>query len=294
MAGWIKVEKDLPGSFRFKRLLNRWRETRNALVTRDERDVTLLVGAVTRFWMYVDSHIRPDNTCNGTFAEINELVGVPLFAESMPEEWLIERTDDCVEVPGFYEKNGSYDSRKTSNAERQRRFRERQKQLAAGSQEGGSNASVTLRNTSRQTDQTRPDRPERKTRAREDGSDRNASERNGNPDRDLPYELTQRIQAIYPPGTYGAANWILAEREISKLLDTGEDPEQLVELTRAFRAQMDAKKSTGTQFVRSPENHFGADGHWRGPFPIPKTTTEVAADNNRAELLRRMRTGTEP
>jgi hypothetical protein len=89
--------------------------------------------------------------------------------------------------------------------------------------------------------------------------------------RDLPdpHELLTRIQAVYPPGTYRGSNWILAEREISKLLDGGEHPDQLLALARAFRAQQDAKGSTGTQFVLSPEKFFGPDGHWRGPFPIP-------------------------
>lgn len=107
--------------------------------------------------------------------------------------------------------------------------------------------------------------------------------RNGGPDPDphAAYHLRVAIEAIYPPGMYGAQNWILAEREISKLLDGGESAESLLACVRAFRAQQDAKASTGTQYVKSPENFFG-EGHWRGPFPVPQ-----------AALPKRIRTATD-
>jgi hypothetical protein len=92
-----------------------------------------------------------------------------------------------------------------------------------------------------------------------------------------PHELTERIKAGYPAGTYRASNWILAERAISKLLADGESAEDLAALTQAFRAQQDAKRSTGTQFVLSPEKFFGPDGHWRGPFPLPEPSVPKSA-----------------
>lgn len=115
-------------------------------------------------------------------------------------------------------------------------------------------------------------------------------------DPDGAHAVSLRVQEHYPAGTYRGSNWILAEREISKLLNAGEDPEHLVASARDYRAQQNAKGSTGTQYVLSPEKFFGTDGHWRGPFPIPKTPAEAQRDTTRDELLRRItpRTGTEP
>jgi hypothetical protein len=118
------------------------------------------------------------------------------------------------------------------------------------------------------------------------------SEQTDGHDRIGVHALTLRIQELYPAGTYRGSNWILAEREISKLLDAGEDPDHLVAVTRQFSAQQSAKGSIGTQYVLSPEKFFGPDGHWRGPFPIPKSQAEASRDSNRDELLRRTRTGT--
>jgi uncharacterized protein YdaU (DUF1376 family) len=88
----------------------------------------------------------------------------------------------------------------------------------------------------------------------------------------LAYETTEAVKAVYPAGTYRGSNWILAQREISKLLAAGEGAEDLVTHARAFAQQQAAKGSTGTQFVLSPEKFFGSDGHWRGPFPLPQAS----------------------
>lgn len=100
--------------------------------------------------------------------------------------------------------------------------------------------------------------------------------------------IADRLQAIYPEGTYGAQNWLLAEREIGKLLDAGEPPDDLERLTREYRTQCDAKGSTGTQFIRSPEKFYGA-GFWRGPFPLPpplKSFADRQADGVRERFLK--------
>jgi hypothetical protein len=122
-----------------------------------------------------------------------------------------------------------------------------------------------------------------------DSESRALAERNVNPG--AAHELVQRIQGIYPAGTYRAADWLLGERELSKLLDSGEDPEHLVRLTREFRAQQDAKGSTGTQFVMAPHKFFGPEGHWRGPHHLPKSQ----GDTVREDFLRRFgsKTGTQ-
>lgn len=101
------------------------------------------------------------------------------------------------------------------------------------------------------------------------------------------FELVTAIRTVYPAGTYRGSNWILAERAISKLLEAGEPAELILAHARAFRVQQDAKGSTGTQYVLSPEKFFGPDGHWRGPFPLPIAAVPKD-DSNHAALLQRL------
>lgn len=133
--------------------------------------------------------------------------------------------------------------------------------------------------------------PDSETRA----SSASAGEGSGSFEPSPAYELTERVKAIYPAGTYGASNWMFAERAISKLLSDGESADELLAHTRAFADQQQAKGSTGTQFVKSPENFFGPDGHWRGPFPLPqpsapkvqrlKSATEIAEEYEARERI---------
>jgi hypothetical protein len=82
------------------------------------------------------------------------------------------------------------------------------------------------------------------------------------------HTLTTLIQLVYPAGTYGGQNWILAERELGKLLDGGDHAPQLIAAAQSYADQQTAAGNVGTQFIRSPER-FYRDGHWRGPFPLP-------------------------
>ncbi len=81
--------------------------------------------------------------------------------------------------------------------------------------------------------------------------------------------LTDRCRSAYPAGTYTDANWLMAEREMQRLVGEGTDPESLVEAATSYAAQAKATQRTGTQWVKSPEKFYGRDGHWRGPFKIP-------------------------
>jgi uncharacterized low-complexity protein len=83
----------------------------------------------------------------------------------------------------------------------------------------------------------------------------------------LAYETTEAVKAVYPAGTYRGSNWILAQREISKLLAAGEGAEDLVTHARAFAQQQAAKGSTGTQFVLAP--HRSSSARWPLARPVP-------------------------
>jgi hypothetical protein len=69
--------------------------------------VTLVCGALTRLWVYADSHARDDDSLDLGMAEIDELVGINGFAAMMPPDWLREIDDRTVELPGFQAHNGT-------------------------------------------------------------------------------------------------------------------------------------------------------------------------------------------
>lgn len=155
MSGWIRIEKGLIESIRFKRVVRRLKES-NALRNAGEVTETLLVtaclGAIARLWIYADTHIADGNRIDATFDEIDDLVGVPGFAACLPSDWLVQVDDETVELPDFLEHNGTSAKNRSDNARRQAEWRARQK-------DGESNGDVTLRNGSNaaRPDQTRPD-----------------------------------------------------------------------------------------------------------------------------------------
>lgn len=160
MSGWIRIDKGLIESIRFKRVVRRLKE-RNSLRNDDDTSEQLLVtaclGAIARLWAYADSHIAEGNQLDATFDEIDELVGLPGFAASLPSDWLIKLDEETVELPNFLEHNGTSAKQRTDNARRQAEWRARQK-------EAKNNDDVTLRNRSNDArpDQTRPDQDQKK------------------------------------------------------------------------------------------------------------------------------------
>lgn len=104
MSAWIKIEKSLetdPRVIKLARLLavTHERYTRNACVT-------LVCGALARLWIYADSHIRADDTLDLGPRDLDELLGLPGFCESMPADWLEVLDADRVKLPGFLAHNG--------------------------------------------------------------------------------------------------------------------------------------------------------------------------------------------
>lgn len=174
MSGWIKWEKDLETDPRFIRLV---RSVRNACVTGALQDVlpanaivSLTMGCLMKFWSYADTHIRADDTLDLGVEDIDELVGLPGFAQAMPDDWLVSLGESQVELPGYQEHNG-VEAKKRDLA--QKRMANKRARDRHGSGEQKRNASERMRNASVTTaslDQTRPDqtktRPERAERAR--------------------------------------------------------------------------------------------------------------------------------
>jgi hypothetical protein len=152
LSGWIRIDKGLSESIRFKRVVRRLKES-NALRNDNETLlVTACFGAIARLWNYADSHITDDNRIDATFDEIDDLVGIPGFAAALPSDWLVKIDDETVELPDFLEHNGTSSKHRSDNARRQAEWRARQKELQ-------NNDDVTLRNARNDArpDQTRPD-----------------------------------------------------------------------------------------------------------------------------------------
>ncbi len=88
------------------------------------------------------------------------------------------------------------------------------------------------------------------------------------------------IQAAYPKGMYRECNWILAARQVDRLIDQGETMFDLVLCADLYAKQQRALGKEGSQFILSPENFYGAKGlhHWKGPFPMPLESPRAEAE----------------
>jgi hypothetical protein len=107
VSGWIKVEKSLESDPRVLRMAK-------AICTLELGignacalpGVTLVCGALTRLWMYADSHARDDDSLDMGTKEIDEWLGIADFCSIVPKEWLVEIDEHRVELPGYQVHNG--------------------------------------------------------------------------------------------------------------------------------------------------------------------------------------------
>lgn len=155
MSGWIKIEKALETDPRVLRMAKELDRRLLLFTTGTDLDpcnasalpgVTLVCGALTRLWMYADSHIREDDTLDLGVRELDEWLGIDGFCATMPDDWLREIDDRTVELPGFQEHNGVEARRRALTQKRVATHRAREKHTV-----------VTPRNAPALPDQTRPD-----------------------------------------------------------------------------------------------------------------------------------------
>lgn len=280
MSGWIKVEKDLPASIRFRRVVTRIRE-RNALpgVT-DCDDVflsTLVLGALMRLWMYADTHIADDNTIEGTAEEIDALVGVPGFAQAMPDSWLIERPDGRIELPDFLSKNGTSAKQRRDAAKRQAAFRARRQSREVTRDVTGSHASNEAR-----PDQTRLDQKKKEDRSsamptEADAVSRGTVRRLRQRDAEDPEWLLQLKQVL--PRRAGDMNWRGARRAGNARLQQGHTVEQFLEGGRRYAAYIRAIGKEGTEFVMQAARFVGPDLPFMQPWDPPASIAQRRQDS---------------
>lgn len=161
MSGWIKIDKTLTESMRFKRVVRALVKS-NALcgVTNaaDNLAVTWVLGALIQLWMYADTHVRDDDTLAITIDEIDELVNIKGFANALPADWLQVIDPDQVQLPNFLAHNGSSEKYRRDNARRQSEYRHRHSNSNVTRDVTASNASNDARPDQRRPEKTRPEK----------------------------------------------------------------------------------------------------------------------------------------
>lgn len=272
MSGWIKFEKSIetdPRVLRMARAIGK----RYALFDLSDPKasdfdpcnacalpaVTLVCGALSRLWCYADTHIREDDVLDLGITEIDEVVGLPGFAEICPVDWLEPVDDEHVKLPGYHAHNGTEAKKRALTQKRVVQHREKVKRI-----------SVTPCNAS-----ALPDQDQTKTRKDQTRDTRNA--RAGSE------SVWQKVKCEYPAGIYRESEWLVAEKHFQRLIEQGEPADKLFEAVTLYRAQQLAKQSIGTQYVLSPSKFFG-EKHWRGPFPLPMGKADVRLAGNLAVM----------
>lgn len=166
---WIKFDKDLIDDPRILRAAERMAERGYVVAVEtfrglhgsagndlEPRDLiaflrNAVTGSLCALWVYADTHIRNGDVLPIGVTAIDRMVGIDGFCELLGEDWIKPSADgESVVLPGYCEKNGlaAKERRRTENAERQRRFRE--KRNAPGN--AVSNAKVTTTDLDRDLD----------------------------------------------------------------------------------------------------------------------------------------------
>ncbi|MBB0023655.1 hypothetical protein [Ralstonia pickettii] len=186
MADWIKMRSGLltnPKVIRMAKLLSSdpnfldWL-TRGVGVSRDVmrnemRDVTVVtrvtVGSLLSVWASVNDAANQDGFLKGiTLSDIDDIAGVPGFGIAMGSVGWAEEDDDGTFFPNFDEHNSVAKQRvgegKTAktNAERQREYRERQRENRNVTSNATGDVTVT-RNGNDREEKNREEKKERKS-----------------------------------------------------------------------------------------------------------------------------------
>jgi len=82
-----------------------------------------ILGALTVFWSFADSHIGQDDHIQSTPDEINEVVGIAGFCDLLPADWFKIIDANRVHLPDFLAHNGVEAKRRAVDQRRQQRHR---------------------------------------------------------------------------------------------------------------------------------------------------------------------------
>lgn len=266
MSGWIRAEKELTETIRFKRMVKAYRNALRSVTECDvTRDETLLLGALIRLWMYADSHIRDDNTLVITCDEIDELVGVEGFAKSLPVEWLKVIDAERVELPDFLEHNGTSARQRKNNAKRQANFRSKRKELDVTRDVTHGNARNAARPDQTRLEETRVKNPSAPAAP---GVSRETS------------QWFLEFKLAYPNRS-GNPNWRGGMRAANARLAEGHTPEEFIAGAKRYAAFCSTTGKTATEFVQQSSTFLGPSK----PFLLPWTPPAGKAESRLASNL---------
>lgn len=145
MSGWIKLEKDLltdprlvaasmalEARFELSEATSEVRGSSGAVLMQGSNitalpSVTMVVGGLARLWMIADTHIGEDDVLALNVEQIDKLIGIDGFCEILPNDWLEILDGNRVKLPNYHSHNGSTARERSSNADRQARYRDRHK-----------------------------------------------------------------------------------------------------------------------------------------------------------------------
>lgn len=277
MSGWIRAEKELTETIRFKRMVKAYGNALRGVTERDiTRDETLLLGALIRLWMYADSHIRDDNVLTITLDEINEIVGVENFAQCLPTDWLQIIDADHVELPDFLEHNGTSARQRKNNAKRQANHRWKKKQLDVTRDVTHSNARNDARPDQTRPNQTKLDHKEVPTEPVAKDATVVPRVTNYLAD-DIHHAEWEGLLAHYPPGAQ-RSDLIGAERAARRLVENDNATwRTLCEGVQRYAACCEATH----RLVMNPVKFFtDADKPWSQAWPIPAAKAARQLDSN--------------
>jgi hypothetical protein len=161
-GGWIKWEKDLTNDPRVLRMASR---LSNAGVTPlSQRKLTVL-GGLSVFWSFADTHIRDDDTIECAVNEINEVVGIANFCDLLPADWFEVLDPYRVHLPDFLKHSGIEAKKKALAAKRQERYRRNHNARVTPESRKSNAASVTNASPDQDQDQDLNKRQSKQRRA---------------------------------------------------------------------------------------------------------------------------------
>lgn len=139
---YVRMDKDLADDWRVLALVDALLEEWISIGVAPQNRVffrgaacNAVIGGIYRLWRYADTHLRRYDRLNLALHGVAEVTLLPVgVLRKFPPDWLIEREDGTVELPGYTAKNAliDKDNRREKTRERVRRWRERQReQLSA-------------------------------------------------------------------------------------------------------------------------------------------------------------------
>lgn len=253
MAGWIKLEKDLETDPRVLRMAKDLARL-SACNASAFPGVTLVVGALSRIWIYADSHARDDDSLDLGCAELDEWLGIPGFCSIMPRDWLIEIDERAIELPGFHAHNGVEAKKRALTQKR-----------VANHRTAKQRNTVTPSNAS-----TLPDQDQTKTRLDQDSKNPTAASQPA---------WIDEFKSVYPRRA-GSQPWPRAIAAAKARIGEGHTPDEFIDGARRYAEFVRASGKERTEFVQQAATFLGPAKPFLELWDAPATKAEIRLVSN--------------